>query len=365
MASIIRGASFVVRAANLQGRLRRLADRGSAAVAERPVEIPVDGGPLRARVFAPETRSRSTVLLVSGLNPSGIDDPRLIAFARELARSQLTVVTPDIPELRRFEITPRLTERIEQSATAVADSRELAPGGRIGLMGISFSGGLSMVAAGRPPLRDRVRSVFSLGGHDDLPRVLHYLCTGTIAEHDPAGPAPDRPHEYGIAVVLLNVADHLVPANQVAPLRAAVRRFLAASSLESTDPDTAAREFAALHGVAAALPTASRALFDAVRRCDLAALGPLLLPHVPTYVEPAALSPARSQPPSAPVFLLHGARDTIVPAAESARQAARLRGQVPLRLLITDLISHADRSRRPGVGEVLRLARFWGDLLER
>ena len=51
-------------------------------------------------------------------------------------------------------------------------------GSPVGLMGISFSGGLSIVAAGRPTLRDRVAYVFSFGGHDDLPRVLRYLCTG-------------------------------------------------------------------------------------------------------------------------------------------------------------------------------------------
>ena len=49
------------------------------------------------------------------------------------------------------------------------------------MMGISFSGGLSIVAAGRPSLANRVAYVFSFGGHDDLPRVLRYLCTGTAA----------------------------------------------------------------------------------------------------------------------------------------------------------------------------------------
>ena len=45
-------------------------------------------------------------------------------------------------------------------------------------MGIGFSGGLSIVAAGRPRC-DRVRlRRSSFGGHDDLPRVLQYLCTG-------------------------------------------------------------------------------------------------------------------------------------------------------------------------------------------
>ena len=54
----------------------------------------------------------------------------------------------------------------------------LAPDRKVGLMGISFSGGFSVVAAGRPSMADRVAFVFSFGGHADLPRVLRYLCTG-------------------------------------------------------------------------------------------------------------------------------------------------------------------------------------------
>jgi hypothetical protein len=45
-------------------------------------------------------------------------------------------------------------------------------------MGISFAGGLSVVAAGRPALRDHVAYVFSFGGHGDMQRVLRYLCSG-------------------------------------------------------------------------------------------------------------------------------------------------------------------------------------------
>ena len=45
-------------------------------------------------------------------------------------------------------------------------------------MGISFSGGLAVVAAGRPTLRNHLLYVFSFGGDDDLRRVLKYFCTG-------------------------------------------------------------------------------------------------------------------------------------------------------------------------------------------
>jgi hypothetical protein len=133
---------------------------------------------MRGRVYEPERRSSHTALLVSGLHPSGIDEPRLVRLARQLGASGLTVVTPDIPELSRFEITPAITDTIEQSALWLALRSGLAPDQRVIMMGISFSGGISLVAAGRPSLAPHVSTVFAFGGHDDLPRVLRYLCTG-------------------------------------------------------------------------------------------------------------------------------------------------------------------------------------------
>ena len=90
-------------------------------------------------------------------------------------------------------------------------------------MGISFAGGLSVVAAGRPSIRDRLAFVYSFGGHGDLPRVLRYLCTGLepAKPDDPPG-APVRvrpPHDYRVAVILVGIADRMVPPEQVKPLR--------------------------------------------------------------------------------------------------------------------------------------------------
>jgi len=74
---------------------------------------------------------------------------------------------------------------------------------------------------------------------------------------------------------------------------------------------------------------------------------------------------ARSPLPRAPVFLLHGRDDNVIPAAESGRLAARLRGRTDIRLLVTDLVSHADPVEPARVADVLRFGAFWGDVLSR
>ena len=174
----VHGLSFVIRAAQMRGLPRRVADLDTARVVEREITIPTRRGPMRARIYEPSGTHTRAALLTSGLHASGIDEPRLVRLARQIAGSHILVVTPDIPELSRFEIAPAITDAIEDAGGWLASDVAMAPDHTAALMGISFSGGLSIIAAGRPSLTNRVAYVFSLGGHDDLARVLRYLCTG-------------------------------------------------------------------------------------------------------------------------------------------------------------------------------------------
>jgi dienelactone hydrolase len=364
--------SVVVRAADLQGLLRRVANLGTVRHVERLAAVPSQAGsPISVRIYAPAGASRQTVLLVAGLHPAGIYEPRLMALARELAKSRITVVTPNIRGLSRFAITPALTDDIEHVARWLAIDSGLAPTGRIGLIGISFTGGLAVVAAGRQSLRHHVSYVLSVGGHGDLPRVLHYLCTGvmhegspTIGHGDPLEGVP-RPHDYGQAVVLLNVADRLVPLGQVDALRSFVRRFLWASYLHRADQSRAAAEFAALRDEVRMAPEPSATLLRHLSDRDVERLGSQLLAHIGDYGNEPALSPDRSPPPAAGVFLLHGRSDSVIPAVESQYLADDLRGDTCVRLLITDLLSHADLDQPKRIGQIFKLIDFWRDVLVR
>ena len=379
------GLSFVIRAAELTGTAHRLADLDTAPTREREIAIPTIRGPLRARLYEPSRPRHRAALLVSGLQAAGIDEPRLVALARHLSGSGLTIVTPDIPELSRFEIAPAITDAIEEAGLWLSSDAELAPDRKVALMGIGLSGGLSVVAAGRPSIAGRVAFVFSLGGHADLPRVLRYLCTGV--EPRPGGQVrlrpdateessgtgrllPDQPfvrppRDSGVAVILLGLANRLVPPAQVEPLRAAVRRFLAASQLERVDKAQADRELESLTQVAKRLPAPSATLLRYVTGRDVVHLGARLLPYVGSYGGDPALSPSRSAKGSAPVFLLHGSDDNVIPAVESEYLGDELRGHAPVRFLLSGLLSDAGADRPMHAGDAMKLAGFWGDLLSR
>jgi predicted esterase len=80
----------------------------------------------------------------------------------------------------------------------------------------------------------------------------------------------------------------------------------------------------------------------------------------------AALSPSRAAAPAAPVYLLHGTDDNVIPAVESELLAQDLRKRgVIVEKLATPLITHAEVDRPPSISETWRLIRFWGSLLDR
>jgi len=368
---LLLGLSFVVRAADLRGVARRAADLEAQPWSEREATAQSARGSIHGRLYEPARTINRAVVLTSGLHPAGIDEPRLVGLARQLAASGLAVFTPDIPELSQFEITPAITDRIEDSALWLASHTAPRRGHQVGLVGISFSGGLSVVAAGRDSLRGQVAYVLSFGGHDDLPRVLRYLCTGIEPPHprevrvDEGTPVVRPPHDYGVAVILLGVADRLVPPKQVAGLQVAVRRYLWASHLDRVDKARAEEEFAALRTLAGQLPEPSSTLLKYVNNRDVVHLGARLLPYIGAYGGAPALSPSKSPKPSAPVFLLHGTDDNVIPAIESEYLADDLRGHAPVRLLLSGLISHAEADRPIRASDVMALAGFWADVLQR
>jgi len=348
----LRGLSLVARAAHAGGAVGRFAEWNASAITERPMTLPVGATPIRACVYLP-AHSTQTVLMVPGLHPAGIDEPRFVTLARAFARSGVTVVTPDIPDLAAFRISAVLTDRIEAAARWLAIESGLAPEHRVGLLGISFSGSLCVVAAGRPSLAPYVTYVFAFGGYSDLPRELAYL----VAHSN------DGAHGYGVAIAMLAVADQLVPADEQVAFRGEIQRFLMASYQKRLDEGCAEEQLAEVAGQVRRLPRASRQWLGRLLAGD-AALGSDILPLAVIAASAPALSPERSVLPSVPVFLLHGATDRVIVSSESLRLAARLRAEgVPVRVLLTTLLSHASLDQPVQAGEVWRLASFWGDIL--
>lgn len=365
-----RAASLVVRAAGMQGWPATMARWEAVPIAVGPrVTVPSRYGPMPARVYRPAGEFHRTALLFPGVHAMGVDEPRLTSLAREAAATGVAVVTIALPDLMQYRITPRSTDMIEDAVRAIASRADLAPDGRVGVVGISFAGGLAIVAAGRASTRDRIAFVLSFGGHGDLPRVLRYLCTGV--EPQLAGDAhaagghtvPRPPHDYGVAIILYDIADRLVPPEQVVPLRHGIETFLAASQLTLVDRRQAEETFEEARRMAARLDEPAATLLRLVNARDAKTLGPTLLPHAAELGGDPALSPERSPRPAAPVFLLHGIDDNVIPAVESRLLSSHLSSGGRAELLLSGVITHADVDRAAAAAEVWKLVGFWKDIL--
>jgi pimeloyl-ACP methyl ester carboxylesterase len=167
-----------------------------------------------------------------------------------------------------------------------------------------------------------------------------------------------------VVVILLNVADRLVPPEQVEPLRAAIRTFLRASHFTLTDTRRAEEVFEEARRQQRQLPAPAATLMGYVNTRDVAALGPVLLPHVQAFAADPSVSPERAPPPSSPVYLLHGADDTVIPAIEASLLAQALRPHTEVHLLATPLITHAEFDRGARVVDAWKLVSFWASLVD-
>jgi hypothetical protein len=330
-------------------------------VAHEDLTVPSRHGMIAARAYRPAIVVTRSLILFPGIHAGSVDEPRLDRFARRLAASGAVVLSVPLPDLRRYRVTPASTDVIEDATAWMASQPALAPQGRVGLVGVSFAGGLVLVAAGRPSLDGKVSFVVSLGGHGDLPRVMAYLC----AVRPPASSEPP-PHDYGAAVIVLAALPRLLPRSQLEAADSAITAFLDASSLASTDAAAAEALFVAARAAGDRLPEPARTIAGLVNDRRVAELGARAAPWIEELGGSPALSPLRSPATRAPVFLLHGVNDAVIPTSETPSVAEYLaaKGNSSVRWLLTPLLTHADVRADAPAADVWRLVRFWRGILD-
>lgn len=320
-------------------------------VAETTLAIPGRSGTIRARLYRRADLERGRGIVVAhGVHYRGIDERRLVPFARQLARAGRVVLTPELSELADYRLTRHGVNVIEDATFFLSERRELVSDRQVGLMGFSFAGGLALVAAGEKRLRNRVEYVTSVGGHHDLRRVLRFLLTDHI--DTPSGPRTSPAHEYGLVVLIYGHLEHFVDASDRAAVADAFRHWL---HEERPLARKAAARIATPQG---------KALFERLERSRLRELAPELERVLAARAgEFAALSPrGRLSSLGVPVYLLHGSRDSVIPASESEWAALEL-GEAAHRVLVSPLIEHVELGRDVSMREGLALLEFMADIL--
>jgi len=133
-----------------------------------------------ATVVRPGSGKRwPAIVFVNGATEQGHLHPEVQRLARGLARAHFLVVVPELPGLRRGEITLRTLSVLVGVARAAAD-RPDARDGRVGLIGVPVGSSLALAAAEDDALAGRVSAVVGIAPYASLKQVARLATTGYI-----------------------------------------------------------------------------------------------------------------------------------------------------------------------------------------
>jgi pimeloyl-ACP methyl ester carboxylesterase len=309
------------------------------------VQIETAAGMVRGRVYVPVRHPDAQGMVVlHGVHYLGMNEPRLMVFAEAMAGCGLRVLTPELPGIKDYHIDAGSVKVIGGAAKWFAKET----GGPVGVMGLSFSGGLALVAAADPAYRDDFKFVVAVGAQDAMEHVESFYLTGQ--EVRPDGSVERlKPHEYGSLVLEYEHLEDFVQAGDEAAIRTVLREHLYED--KNAEGVAAARLTAAQRAEAAELLDAE----SAVTRAKLAAAA---TKHVR---EMAGVSPAGVLGTmTTPVYLLHGQADNIIPSAETLWMASELPGSTLKAELVSPVLSHLDvAGDKPGLWDQWRLLHFF------
>ena len=338
--------------------LSRLLDEKSAGpllwyethpVTVEELQIPTGNASVRARLYLPVGVAHPPgVVAVHGIHRLGVDEPRLVSCARAVAGAGFAVLTPEMSALADYHVDAASVTTIGDSAIWL--DRRL--GGRpVTMTGVSFAGGLALLAAANPRYAPHIRALVLMGSYEDLARVSRFLATSQ--EELPDGRSVPFPaHDYGASVFVYAHLQQFFSAADLPVARQALRYWL------WEQPEKARELFGQLS-------PKGRATLEALCERRIEAVRPRLLQAIKAdRAELAAASPhGQVANLRVPVFILHGSDDNVIPASESLWLAKEIpRAQVRA-MLITSAFSHVDPNRRAGWYEQVRLVRFLGAVL--
>lgn len=326
-----------------------LANYASNQIAVRDTTFRAGVETLPARIYTPVGVSRPpAMVIVPGVHHLGIEEPRLKRFASALARHGILVYTPAVPDIFDYRVTPR---SVEQVGAAIHALRTETGAQRVGVLGLSFAGGLALLAAADPGHADETAFVAAIGAHDDLPRVLRFFATNQIELPDHTL-QPMQAHEYGPLIAVYSHPEAFFSPADSEQARATIR-YLLWEEIERS------------HTEAAKLSSEGQQRMKLLYEHHTETLAPVILANIERYsAEMAPVSPhGRLAGVKAPVFLLHGAADNVIPPSETLWLQADLPASSVHDCLISPVISHVEIGGKPKLRDNMLLVHWMAEVL--
>jgi pimeloyl-ACP methyl ester carboxylesterase len=316
---------------------------------EQDVVIPSAQGSVRGRMYIPRGIAHPRgMVLVPGIHHLGIDEPRLVNFAHAVAGSGFSVLTPEVAALSDYHVDGASISTIGESAAWLQQRLGTGP---VTIVGISFAGGLSLLADCDPRYAPHIRALVLMGAYDNLARVVRFLATSR-AEFPDGREEPYVAHDYGAAVFVYSHLEQFFPPSDLPVAHDALRAWL------WERPDDA-------QALLPRLSPAGRATMEILIARHIEQLRAKLLDAIQADdAQLIAISPqGKLAALGAPVFILHGATDDIIPSTESLWLEKEIPKSNLRAALITPAFSHVDPDQHAALADQLRLVEFLAGVL--
>lgn len=264
--------------------------------------------------WASADRPAGAMLLVFGVNNLGRNHPAIVRVADALARSGVIVLVPDSRTLLEGRLEVGEIDGVVEAFRLLADRPEVDPD-RLGIVGFSVGGSLSLLAAADASIAGEVRWVNAFGAFADATSYLASVAAHAYPTDDGASMAW-TPTPLAREVFLRFLLDQVAEAAD----RVALEDAFGASILDGERPSPDAELRADL------VTDDARAVHDVLtaRSLDAAQEAIVALPEsTRDFID--AISPTRHLAGlAADVHLMHETEDHHVPFVESRALAAAL-----------------------------------------
>jgi pimeloyl-ACP methyl ester carboxylesterase len=288
------------------------------------------------------------MVVVHGVHHLGVDEPRLMAFSRALCASGIRVFTPELPDIADYQITHASVDIIGTAAQHFSGQL----GSPVGVLGLSFAGGESLLAAADPRYASAFAFVISIGSHEDMHRVAEFFINGTIARPD-GTVASLKPHEYGPLILMYSHLGEFFPQDDTPAAKDAIRLLL----WEDVDASRQASQ---------KLSTPSQQTMNRLYQHDASGVTAQLKAAIDRHsAEMATISPhGQLSSLRVPVLLLHGTGDDVIPATEMLWLQKDVPSPYLRNALITPLLNHVSIAGEPPIREKISLLHLMSQLFE-
>ena len=117
-----------------------------------------------------EAKSSPAILIIHGVNPTGKDSLDLVRISEGLAQAGYQVYVPDLAEMRKQHLRPEEAAHIKSVFQFI--------GRDAGMACFSYGCGPALIAAADPDIRSHVRFAVAFGGYFDSREALEFVVTG-------------------------------------------------------------------------------------------------------------------------------------------------------------------------------------------